>query len=313
MHRLFEFLSGHFSASEIRRIVRFEYPDLDSKLPSPGASRDEIVESFLRLLANHDLLNARLFDILRRERNTLSEEISRIERLLQTAADLDNNETNSRTRQPGPLAQSDRVAREAQNTSTQTETLEGKKSQKNQKNLLGVMLLGVLLGSTPLLGLAGVVPLKALFRLVPEYCSWLVVSLSTVFTPALSLHLYKKRESAAYTVVAIGAFSIVLLVTLASIGVVTVPVGADEHASFILGFGPRLSSCACDATMTDSVCIKHLTLDPSILEMCWSKGQITLGIILIVTLSTTSLVSIGAFICNTTYKTLLAVARTARP
>jgi RNA polymerase sigma-70 factor (ECF subfamily) len=85
------FFASAFAADEMRRFIR-SLPDgarLDAALPGAPASPGQLAPEVVRVLVRHDLVRAALFERLEAERPRRRDEIHRIRRLFEGAADTE--------------------------------------------------------------------------------------------------------------------------------------------------------------------------------------------------------------------------------
>ena len=82
--RLNELLLSAFSVDELRRLVRWTFPEVSNSLPTGPVSPASFVEAVVTALAEHQAIGAELFAVLRKERPRRGAEIDAVERAVST-------------------------------------------------------------------------------------------------------------------------------------------------------------------------------------------------------------------------------------
>jgi len=145
---------------------------------------------------------------------------------------------------------------------------------------------GVSVGLAPYLGLFRVPFFVPLLNLIPESIQNTAIPLSAALmgTVAVVVQWFARdrmsrvllRKSFKRTLFIIGMSFIVLLI-LHTMVVVSVPIlGGQDSVSFIVGF-TRPQKPPCPAEVSDSDCIKRITLDPSAIESFWGDRAVRLA------------------------------------
>lgn len=78
-HAIVQFLAESFSDSELRRLVRYYYPEIATRLPSTPAPIVDVADAWVRLLDERGRLDNAFFDLLRTERPRLIKTIDNLE------------------------------------------------------------------------------------------------------------------------------------------------------------------------------------------------------------------------------------------
>lgn len=150
---------------------------------------------------------------------------------------------------------------------------------------------GVGLGLAPYLGQFDIPFFSPLLSLIPESVQNILLPLSAALmgTVAVVVQWYAGeklsntwlRKFFSRTLL-LTAITFVALTLVHSYFVVTVPIqGGEESVSFLVGFS-RPNKPPCNEEMSDSECIKHITLDSSKVDSYWGDRQVRFAKLLLI-------------------------------
>jgi hypothetical protein len=145
---------------------------------------------------------------------------------------------------------------------------------------------GISIGLAPYLGLLRVPLFAPLLNLIPDSIQNTIIPLSAAFmgTLAVAIQWYANenivrssfRRLFRITMWVVVA-SFILLLVLHTFVVVSVPIlGGQDSITFVVGFN-RPQKPPCTSEVSDSECIKRITLDPSAVASFWGDRQVRLA------------------------------------
>lgn len=157
------------------------------------------------------------------------------------------------------------------------------------KRLVRYMLgfgVGISIGLAPYLGLLRVPLFAPLLNLIPDSIQNTIIPLSAAFmgTLAVAVQWYASENIVRSSfkklfkrTLLITATAFILLLVLHTFVVVSVPIlGGQDSITFVVGF-TRPYKPPCTSEVSDSECIKRITLDPTAVASFWGDRQVRLA------------------------------------
>lgn len=141
---------------------------------------------------------------------------------------------------------------------------------------------GIGIGLAPYLGLLEVPLFKSLLSLIPIYIQDRVIPLSAALMGTLAVVIqwygsermsrkWLRKMFARTLVMAVSTF--ILLTVIHELVVRDLSIGNGEVLSFVVGFS-RPDKPPCTAGVSDSECLKLVTINPTAIEAFWGEGQV---------------------------------------